>query len=101
MREDGVGGVYVESLSEHVVRNTAEVMRLLQIGAHLRITAMTKMNKVRICKPISFANSSVIIATHCTASFTYVLLFFRRVAVAMLYSRLLWSMQNMMVLEEV
>lgn len=48
LREDGVGGVYVDSLSEHVVRNTAEVMRLLQIGAHLRITAMTKMNKVRM-----------------------------------------------------
>ena len=46
LREDGVGGVYVDSLSEHVVRNTAEVMRLLQIGAQLRITAMTKMNKV-------------------------------------------------------
>lgn len=48
LREDGVGGVYVDSLSEHVVRNTAEVMRLLQIGAQLRITAMTKMNKVRM-----------------------------------------------------
>lgn len=53
IREDGVGGVYVDNLSEHVVRNTAEVMRLLQIGAQLRVTAMTKMNKVHISQTIT------------------------------------------------
>lgn len=46
VREDGVGGMFVEGLSEHVVRNTGEVMQLLREGAHLRTTASTKMNKV-------------------------------------------------------
>ena len=46
IREDGVGGVYVESLSEHVVRNTDGVMSLLREGAQLRTTASTRMNKV-------------------------------------------------------
>ena len=48
IREDGVGGVFVEGLSEHVVRNTGEIMALLREGAHLRTTASTKMNKVHI-----------------------------------------------------
>ncbi len=47
IREDGVGGVFVENLSEHIVRNTAEIMSLLHEGARLRTTATTKMNKVR------------------------------------------------------
>ena len=46
IREDGLGGVYVEGLSEHVVRNTDGVISLLRKGAHLRTTATTKMNKV-------------------------------------------------------
>lgn len=46
IREDGLGGVYVENLSEHVVRNTAGIMSLLRDGARLRTTATTKMNKV-------------------------------------------------------
>ncbi|XP_064386094.1 uncharacterized protein LOC135334732 isoform X2 [Halichondria panicea] len=45
IREDGVGGVFVENLSEHVVRNTAGIMSLLREGARLRTTATTKMNK--------------------------------------------------------
>ena len=48
IREDGAGGVYVEGLSEHVVRSTEEIMQLLREGAHLRTTASTKMNKVRV-----------------------------------------------------
>ena len=36
----------MEGLSEHVVRNTNEVISLLRKGAHLRTTATTKMNKV-------------------------------------------------------
>ena len=47
IREDGVGGVFVENLSEHVVRNTAGIMSLLKEGARLRTTATTKMNKVK------------------------------------------------------
>ncbi len=45
IREDGVGGVFVEGLSEHVVRNTREILGLLSEGAHLRTTAITRMNK--------------------------------------------------------
>ncbi len=49
IREDGVGGVFVENLSEHVVRiNTAGIMSLLKEGARLRTTATTKMNKVNL-----------------------------------------------------
>lgn len=46
IREDGVGGVFVDSLSEHVVQNTAQVMELIQNGGRLRTTSITKMNKV-------------------------------------------------------
>ena len=46
IREDGAGGVFVEGLSERVVRNTEGIMKLLRDGAHLRTTASTKMNKV-------------------------------------------------------
>ena len=46
IREDGLGGVYVEGLSEHVALNTDGVISLLRKGAHLRTTATTKMNKV-------------------------------------------------------
>ena len=46
IREDGTGGVCVEGLSEHVVRNTEDILQFLRRGAHLRTTASTKMNKV-------------------------------------------------------
>ena len=46
IREDGCGGVFVESLSEHVVRGTEEIMHLIQQGTRLRATNATKMNKV-------------------------------------------------------
>lgn len=48
VREDGVGGVYIEGLSEHVVRNTGGIMSLLHEGKRLRTTGTTKMNKARI-----------------------------------------------------
>lgn len=41
-----MGGVFIETLSEHVVRNTAGIMSLLHEGARLRTTGSTKMNKV-------------------------------------------------------
>ena len=41
-----MGGVYIETLSEHVVRNTDGIMSLLHKGAGLRTTASTRMNKV-------------------------------------------------------
>lgn len=47
IREDGVGGVYIESLSEHVVRNIGGIMSLLREGSRFRSTGTTKMNKVR------------------------------------------------------
>jgi hypothetical protein len=46
IREDGVGGVYVDGLSEHVVRSTEEILKLIHNGALLRKTAATKMNVV-------------------------------------------------------
>ncbi|KAL5506186.1 hypothetical protein EMCRGX_G007780 [Ephydatia muelleri] len=45
LREDGLGGVYIESLSEHVVRNTDEILHLVKLGSHQRTTAATKSNK--------------------------------------------------------
>ena len=48
IREDGVGGVFIENLSEHVVRNTDKILALLKEGTRLRTTAATKMNKVSI-----------------------------------------------------
>lgn len=41
-----MGGVYVEGLSEHVVRSTGELKRLIHDGASLRKTASTRMNVV-------------------------------------------------------
>ena len=46
IREDGSGGVFVDHLSEHVVCDTEEVMKLIQDGAQLRTTSKTRMNKV-------------------------------------------------------
>ncbi len=48
IREDGVGGVFMDGLSEHVVRNTDGIMSLLRTGARLRTTGSTKMNKVQM-----------------------------------------------------
>ncbi len=48
IREDGVGGVFVDGLSEHVVRNTDGIMSLLRTGARLRTTGSTKMNEVQM-----------------------------------------------------
>jgi kinesin family protein 3/17 len=45
IREDGSGGVFVDHLSEHVVCDTEEVMKLIQDGAQLRTTSKTRMNK--------------------------------------------------------
>ena len=41
-----MGGVDIEGLLEHVVRNTDGVMSLLREGAQLRTTAASRMNKV-------------------------------------------------------
>eukprot|EP00118_Oscarella_pearsei_P004764 m.20793 g.20793 ORF g.20793 m.20793 type:complete len:1170 (+) comp28085_c0_seq1:96-3605(+) len=46
VREDGEGGVYVESLSEHVVRDVAGVQQLMKKGGALRTTDSTRMNLV-------------------------------------------------------
>lgn len=43
-----MGGVYIENLSEHVVRNTTGIMSLLREGSRLRTTGSTRMNKVRL-----------------------------------------------------
>ena len=37
-REDGNGGVYVNELSEHIVRSPAEVAVLLKLGSQMRTT---------------------------------------------------------------
>ena len=48
IREDGGGGVFVEALSEHIVRDAEEIIALIHRGTRLRATNVTKMNKVRI-----------------------------------------------------
>ncbi|CAI8038052.1 Kinesin-like protein KIF3A [Geodia barretti] len=45
IREDGCGGVFVETLSEHVVRDAEEIMALIKRGTRLRATNVTRMNK--------------------------------------------------------
>jgi hypothetical protein len=45
IREDGGGGVFVEALSEHVVRDAEEIMTLIKRGTRLRATNVTRMNK--------------------------------------------------------
>ncbi|GFR42885.1 hypothetical protein Agub_g3877, partial [Astrephomene gubernaculifera] len=46
IREDRRKGVYVEGLSEWVVRSPAEVYQLMQRGQALRATGATKLNEV-------------------------------------------------------
>ena len=77
-----MGGFYVDCLSEHIVRNTSEVMKLLQRGTQQRTTAMTKMNKV-FKHTLFFRHFFQICNFHIV---TFVLSFtFRRVAEVMLY----------------
>ncbi|KAL0209424.1 hypothetical protein RCL1_007792 [Eukaryota sp. TZLM3-RCL] len=46
IREDRKKGVYVENLSEWVVRTPAEIYGLMEKGSHFRATASTRMNEV-------------------------------------------------------
>ncbi|KAL0242401.1 hypothetical protein GEMRC1_004964 [Eukaryota sp. GEM-RC1] len=46
IREDRKKGVYVEGLSEWVVRTPAEIYGLMEKGSHFRATASTRMNEV-------------------------------------------------------
>lgn len=46
IRESGDGGVFVEELSEHIVKGPGEVYQLLQQGKAQRATNSTRMNKV-------------------------------------------------------
>lgn len=45
-REDAKRGVYVDKLSEWVVRNERELLELMARGAKNRVTGATKMNDV-------------------------------------------------------
>jgi hypothetical protein len=45
-REDAKRGVYVDKLSEWVVRNERELLELMSRGAKNRVTGATKMNDV-------------------------------------------------------
>lgn len=47
IREDKKRGVFVESLSEWVVRSPAEIYGLMERGGAVRATGSTKMNEVR------------------------------------------------------
>lgn len=38
IREDGSGGVYVDGLSEHIVKTTSEIADLLRLGSSMRTT---------------------------------------------------------------
>eukprot|EP00047_Mylnosiga_fluctuans_P022700 m.124605 g.124605 ORF g.124605 m.124605 type:complete len:1235 (-) comp9354_c0_seq1:147-3851(-) len=44
IREDA-SGVYVDGLSEHIVKNPGEIMALLHLGSTMRTTASTNMNR--------------------------------------------------------
>lgn len=44
VREDPSGGVYVNNLSEHIVKSADEIMQLLKDGSALRTVASTDMN---------------------------------------------------------
>ena len=44
IREDKMQGIYVEGLSEYVVQNEYDCLRLLKRGERNRITRQTKMN---------------------------------------------------------
>ncbi|ETO10167.1 hypothetical protein RFI_27210, partial [Reticulomyxa filosa] len=46
IREDKKKGLYVEGLSEWVVRNPAEIYGLIKKGASLRMTCSTKLNEL-------------------------------------------------------
>lgn len=46
IREDKKKGVYVDGLSEWVVRNPKEIYTLIKKGANYRATAYTKMNDI-------------------------------------------------------
>ena len=45
VREDPSGEVYVDGLTEHIVKTPAEIIDLLHRGAEARTTASTKMNQ--------------------------------------------------------
>lgn len=45
IREDKKRGVFVEGLSEWVVRSPAEIYGLMERGGHVRATGETKMNE--------------------------------------------------------
>lgn len=44
VRESGDGGVYVDGLTEHIVKSPAEIAKLLVEGSKMRTTASTKMS---------------------------------------------------------
>lgn len=46
IREDKKKGVFVEGLSEWVVRSPAEIYGLMERGAQMRATGSTKMNEI-------------------------------------------------------
>ncbi len=46
IREDKKRGVYVEGLSEWVVRSPAEIYHLMELGGAMRATGSTKMNEI-------------------------------------------------------
>lgn len=77
IRGDGGGGVYVEGLSEHVVRTTDEIYKLMHQGAHMRTTAETKLNKV------SRMDLTITISVLCPS---------RKVVAVMQFLQLLWNM---------
>ncbi len=59
IREDGVGGMYVENLSEHIVKSTNNIKDFIRHGTQLRTTAATRSNIVSI--NINSCNVTVIL----------------------------------------
>ena len=45
MRSHTLGGVYVDDLTEHIIKHPSEIPGLLERGNNIRETASTNMNK--------------------------------------------------------
>ena len=64
------GGVFVEDLSEHIVRSKSDVYALLQAGKQQRTTNSTKMNRVCLFRAAHCVTAArrAVAATPCSPS---------------------------------
>ena len=78
--------MFVENLSEHIVKSTEDIKALIRHGTQLRTTAATRSNTVRYIRNL---NSFVLLDN------------FRKVAGVMHYLQLLWNMLSHLMMVEV